>query len=152
MSLPDVMCQGGSRALPCVNEATEVIWCPTWVSAYLGPHHFCASCAEVFDESKNASAAHGQFFFGERAQQAFDVVEAIIPRRDERYINARGMVQNDKLSSLCGGSYNPNSWSVGLFCVDGKYWLLTDEHITRLGGIDTMRGWFPKILAMPKKG
>jgi hypothetical protein len=56
----------------CTNDATNKLWCPTWISAAHGWIHICDECAKVFKPQFNIHAKDGVFFWGDDAVAAFE--------------------------------------------------------------------------------
>ena len=61
----------GNSFKPCCNEATEILWCPTWISAGRGPINVCANHAKGFKPEFNPHAKDGEFYWGNDAQAAY---------------------------------------------------------------------------------
>lgn len=56
---------------PCQQEATERVWCPTWISADEGPRVMCERHARNFKPEFNKYAKDGVFHWGADADREY---------------------------------------------------------------------------------
>jgi hypothetical protein len=129
----------------CGEQATHVVWCPTWIGTDKGPIGYCDKDVKVFTENEHAKS--GQFFFGQEAHDRFNSVEAFIPSSDPRFMNALGMVRNFTI-------LKQSSLHCTAYVVDGKVWLFNDwanssnfSLLMRLGSWPDVREEYPKLFA-----
>lgn len=121
-----------------VNEATTLIWSPTWSTADRGPAKLCQ---HHIDEIKNHK--RGTFLYGDDAKEGFNSVENFITRDDDKYQNAKGMILNGHI--IKGSHIGPLSYIVSV--VDGKAWLGTYFLISCLGDYSEAKAKFPNLFA-----
>lgn len=61
------------RFEPCPNEGTEILWCPTWMSAGKGPMPICREHAKNFKPEHNKNVQpDAEFYWGQAALDAFE--------------------------------------------------------------------------------
>lgn len=64
----------GLQFVPCKNEATEVLWCPTWITSNEGPMNLCEHHAKNFKPEHNPMANGGDWHWGADAYDTFQRV------------------------------------------------------------------------------
>lgn len=124
---------------PIPNEATLTVWCPTWITADEGPRNICAKCNEVFDPNKNPNAKDGDFFYDEEAKEIFKNI-CFIPKNDERYQNAIGMMNN---SSQTAGGFGFMQYKIAI--VDGKFWMANHFFVANFGSYVFIKRTMPNL-------
>ena len=60
----------GNDSRQCGHQASEVLWCPTWINAEQGPMHLCSEHSRGFKPEFNKNA-EGLFYWGKEAHEQF---------------------------------------------------------------------------------
>jgi hypothetical protein len=93
------------------NEATRLLWCPTWVDSYEGPLSLCDEHAKMFMPEHNTNASTGSWHWDEEANTAFQSIEAFVRSEDANYQKIVTMLDEGQ------------EIADEIFVVKGKAWL-----------------------------
>lgn len=57
----------GRESTPCLYEAVQLVWCPTWITKDPGPHPVCFEHAKKFKSEFNKYANDADFHWDDDA-------------------------------------------------------------------------------------